>query len=124
MHDDDQYEGANEDLLGGIEDVDNSMMETMFNLSAYVSGSNNDEDDDESDDDTSVQHGVRTNCDDVASQGWTYLTGCNRPEVSISIDGIDNRLLDRAREEVTVVLLNLKKNWFKTRSGCSYNFAR
>jgi hypothetical protein len=109
MHDDDQYEGANEDLLGGIEDVDNSMMETMFNLSAYVSGSNNDEDDDESDDDTSSQRGLRNNCHDVASQGWTYLTGSNRPDVSISIDGINNRLLDKAREEVPVVLRNLKK---------------
>ncbi|KAI2503222.1 hypothetical protein MHU86_11245 [Fragilaria crotonensis] len=87
MQNDDQYEGANQDLLGGIEDVDNSMMETMYNLSAYVSGSNNDEDDNvESDDDASGQ--------------------C---EVSISIDGIDNRLLDRAREEVPAVLLNLKK---------------
>ena len=110
MHDDDQNEGANEDLLGGIEDVDNSMMETMYNLSAYVSGSNNDEDDDvESDDDASGQCGVRNNCQDAASRGWTYLTGSNRPEVSISIDGIDNRLLDRAREEVPAVLLNLKK---------------
>jgi hypothetical protein len=57
MHDHDQYEGgANENLLGGIEDVDNSMMETMYNLSAYITGSNNgDEDDDvESDDDASA----------------------------------------------------------------------
>jgi hypothetical protein len=54
--------------------------------------------------------GVRNNCQDAASQGWTYLTGSNRPEVSISIDGIDNRLLDRARKEVpAAVLLNLRK---------------
>ncbi len=36
MQDDNQYGGVNEDLIGGIEDVDKSMMETMFNLSTYV----------------------------------------------------------------------------------------
>jgi hypothetical protein len=111
MQDDDQNGCVNEDLIGGIEDVDNSMMETMFNLSAYVSGTNNDDNnDDESDDDVAFsQQGGRNNRQDAASQGWTYLTGSNQPEVFISIDGVDNRLLDRAREEVPTVLLKLKK---------------
>ena len=88
-----------------------SMMETMFNLSAYLSGSNNDEDNDvDSDDDSSSQElGVRNNCQNAASQVWTHLTGSNRPEVFISIDGVDSCLLDRAREEVPLVILNLKK---------------
>ena len=110
MQDDNEYGGVNKDLIGGIEDVGNSMMETMFNLSAYVSGSNNNEDNNfESDDDASSQLGVRNNHQNAASQGWTHLTGPNRPLVFISIDGVDNPLLDRARKEVPLVLLNLKK---------------
>ena len=105
--DDNHYGGVNEDLIGGIEDAGNSMMETMLNLSAYVSGSNNNEDNNvDSDDDASSQLGVRNNCQNAARQGWTHLTGSNRPEVFISIDGIDNRVLDRARKEVPRVLLN------------------
>jgi hypothetical protein len=70
---------VNKDLTGGIKDVDNSMMETMFNLSAYVSGSKNNEDNNvDSDDDASSQLGVRNNCQNAASQGWTHLTGSNR----------------------------------------------
>ncbi len=83
------------------------MMETMLNLSAYASGSNNNEDNNvDSDDDASSQLGVRNNCQNAASQGWTHLTGSNRPEVFISIDGVDNRVLDRARKEVPRVVLN------------------
>jgi hypothetical protein len=110
MQDDNQYGGVNEDCIGGMEDFDNSMMETMFNLSAYVSGSNKEEDNDvDSDDDASSQLGVRNICQNAASQGWTHLTGSSRPEVYLSIDGVDNRLLHRAREEVPLVLLNLLK---------------
>ena len=46
---------------------------------------------------------------ECGNQGWTHLTGSNRPEVFISIDGVDSCLLDRAREEVPLVILNLKK---------------
>jgi hypothetical protein len=111
MQNDNQYGGVNEDFIGGMEDFDNSMMETiMFNLSAYVSGSNNEEDNNvDIDDDASSQLGVRNICQNAASQGWTHLTGSSRPEVFISIHGVDNRLLYRACEEVPLVLLNLKK---------------
>jgi hypothetical protein len=112
MEDDDHNGCVNEDLIRGIDNVDNSMMESLFNLSAYVSGTNNDDnDDDESDDDDSyLQHGGRNNRQDAASHQWTYLTGSNRPaEVFIAIDGVNNRLLDRAREEVPSVLLKLKR---------------
>jgi hypothetical protein len=51
MEDDDQNGCVHEDLIGGIDDVDNSMMKSLFKLSAYVSGPNsNDNDDDESND--------------------------------------------------------------------------
>ena len=97
MEDDDHNGCVNEDLIvGGIDDLDNSMMESLFNLSAYVSGTiNNDNDDDESDDDDYFsQHGGRNNCQDAASHQWIYLTGSNRPaEVFISINDVDNRLL-------------------------------
>jgi hypothetical protein len=111
---DEQYGSVDDDLIGGMdEDVDNSMMETMFNLSAYLSGTNNEEDQHdnvESDDDAARQGGgARDNRHDAASRGWTYLTGSNQPEVFVSIDGVDNRLLDRAREEIPAVLLKLKR---------------
>ena len=73
MEDDDHNGCVNEDLIRGIDNVDNSMMESLFNLSAYVSGTNNDDnDDDESDDDDSYsQHGGRNNRQDAASHQWT-----------------------------------------------------
>lgn len=111
MEDDDQNGCVHEDLIGGIDDVDNSMMESLFNLSAYVSGPNsNSNDDNESDDEVPFsQQGGRNNRHNAAGNQWTYLTGSNRPEVFISIDGVDTRLLDNAREEVPSVLLKLKK---------------
>ena len=96
-------------LIGGIGvDVDNSMMDRLFNLSAYVSGTNNDDDNDDDESDSDSQQGGTNNRQDAARQ-WTYLTGSNRPEVFISIDGVDKRLLDRAREEVPTVLLKVKR---------------
>lgn len=89
----------------GEDDVNSNMMEMMFDLSAYVSGRNDQDDDDECDDEL----GGTSNSGDTSGQGWTYLTGSNRPEVFISVDGVDNRLLDRAREEVPAVLMNIKK---------------
>ena len=89
----------------GEDDVDNNMMEMMFDLSAYVSGRNNQDDDDECDDEL----GGTSSSGDMSGQGWTYLTGSNRPEVFISVDGVDKPLLDRAREEVPAVLMNIKK---------------
>jgi hypothetical protein len=47
MEDDDHNGCVNEDLIGGIDDVDNSMMESLFNLSAYICGTNNDDNDDD-----------------------------------------------------------------------------
>ena len=49
------------------------------------------------------------------SQCWTYLTGPDSPEVSISIDGVDNRLLNRARQEVPAVLLKMKRKLYGKR---------
>jgi hypothetical protein len=107
MDDEQQGEDFNP-LIGGVEDVDNHMIETMFELSAYVS--DNGEEDVESDDEGGglLGRGTRNNGQD-ASRGWTYLTGTDRPNVSISIDGVENRLLDRAREEVPAVLLKVKQ---------------
>jgi hypothetical protein len=69
MQDDDQCGGFNENLIGGIEDIDNSMMETMFNLSAYASVSSNTEDNDVECDDhdsSSQELGVRNDCQNAA----------------------------------------------------------
>ena len=84
------------------EDVDNRMMmETMLAPSADAREIRDDVDDDESDDEIVD--------DNMSCQGWTYLSGSTRPEVFISVDGVDNRLLDRAREEIPAVLMNIKK---------------
>ena len=70
---------------------------------------------------TSVQRdrwGGRRNDSGGASQGWTYLTGDNvviAPDVIISIDGVDQRLLARAREEVLAVLDKIKRKLFGKR---------
>jgi hypothetical protein len=42
MDDEDQEEDVNP-LMGGVEDVDNGMIDTMFDLSAYVLSDNDDE---------------------------------------------------------------------------------
>ena len=84
------------------------MIETTFNLSAYGSGTNN-EDNEEDDDESDEEVDETRNRGDTSCQGWTYLTGSNRPEVFISVDGVDKRLLDRAREEVPAVLMKIKK---------------
>ena len=81
------------------------MIETTFNLSTYVSGTNNEGNEDESDEEIDETR----NRGDTSCQGWTFLTGSNRPEIFISVDGIDKRLLDRAREEVPAVLMKIKK---------------
>ena len=81
------------------------MIETTFNLSTYVSGTNNEGNEDESDEEIDETR----NRGDTSCQGWTFLTGSNRPEIFISVDGVDKRLLDRAREEVPAVLMKIKK---------------
>ena len=93
---------------GGIDDdVDHEMMESMFDFSAYVSEGN--DDDDESDESSS---GPLPGHAATSQQGWTYLTGNKTPDVSISIDGVDHRLLEKAREEVPIVLGNIKRKIF------------
>ena len=84
------------------------MIETTFNLSAYVSGTNN-EDNEEDDDESDEEVDETRNRGDTSCQGWTYRTGSNRPEVFISVDGVDKPLLDRARKEVPAVLTKIKK---------------
>ena len=84
------------------------MIETTFNLSAYVSGRNN-EDNEDDDKETDEELDETRNRGDTSCQGWTYLTGSNRPEVFISVDGVDKRLLYRAREEVPAVPMKIKK---------------
>ena len=93
-----------QNYVGGIDGVDqHKMMESLFDLSAYTSDDNG-ENDDESDGSSTVQSS--------SSQGWTYLVGNKAPAVSISIDGVDHRLLDKARQEVPIVLDNIKKKVF------------
>ena len=73
------------------EDVDNDMIETTFNLSAYVSGTNN-EDNEDYDNENDEELDETRNRGNTSCQGWTYLTaGSNRPEVFISVDGVDKR---------------------------------
>jgi hypothetical protein len=92
-----------------FDNVDNNMIETMFDLSAYLSDNEDNNNVGSDDDDTGgLPPGARNHGQD-ASQRWTYLTGPDAPEVSISIDGVDNRLLDRARQEVPAVLLKMKR---------------
>jgi hypothetical protein len=92
-----------QNYVGGIDDVDHMMMESLFDLSAYTSDDNG-RNDDESDGSSTVPS--------MSSQGWTYLVGNKAPAVSISIDGVDHRLLDKARQEVPTVLDNIKKKVF------------
>jgi hypothetical protein len=80
--------------------VDHKMMESLFDLSAYTSDDNG-RNDCESDGSSTVPSS--------SSQGWTYLVGNKAPAVSISIDGVDHRLLDKARQEVPTVLDNIKR---------------
>ena len=90
------------------EDVHNDMIEMTFNLSAYISRTNN-EDNEDDDDESDEELDETRNRGGTSCQGWTYLTESNRPEVFISVDGVDKRLLDRAREEVPAVLMKIKK---------------
>jgi hypothetical protein len=111
---DDYVDGTDE------EDFDENMMETMFELSAYVSSNdeNNDNNEDGSDDDEN--NNDNTNPARRNQQtGWTYLTPGDlreHPVVTISIDGVDQRLLVKAREEVPAVLNNIKAKLFGKRS--------
>jgi hypothetical protein len=95
--------------VGGTEeDVDESSLDSLFKLSAdlgFNDNDNNDIDDKESDNENNVipmqlPAGGRTNGGGTGSQGWTYLTGDGVldavPDVTISINGVDQSLLDRA----------------------------
>jgi hypothetical protein len=112
--DDEDQEDVNL-LMGGVEDVDNDMIDTMFNLSAYVSDNDDEDVDSDDDHDSGPNLGGRNNGRDHVSQGWTYLTGPDAPNISISIDGVDKRLLERARQEVRTVLLKVKRKIYGKR---------
>jgi hypothetical protein len=88
----------------GSDDVDHKMMESLFDLSAAYTSNNNGGNDDESDGNSAVPSS--------SSQGWTYLIENKAPAVTISIDGVDHRLLDMACQDVPTVLDNIKKKVF------------
>ena len=123
MDEDEQQEEEVNPLLGGFDDIDNIMIETTFDLSAYLSD-NKDNNNVDSDDDDShgLPLGVR-NHDQEASQSCTYLTGPKAPEVSISIDGVDYRLLNRACQEVPAVLLKMERRICRKRFWDIGNFS-
>ena len=95
------------------EDFDENMMETVFELSAYVTTNdeNNDDNEDESDDDENNNANANTARQNQQT-GGTYITPGDireHPVVTISIDGVDQRLLvSKAREEVPAVLNKIK----------------
>ena len=97
-NEDNYVDGPDED------DFDENMMETMFELSAYVTTNdeNNDDNEDESDDDENNNANANTARQNQQT-GWTYITPPGNirehPVVTISIDGVD-----KAREEVPAVL--------------------
>jgi hypothetical protein len=68
----------------------------MFDQSAYLSDSKGIDTVDSGDDGSGGLPLDPWNHGQDVSQRWTYLTDPDAPEVSISIDGVDNRLLDRA----------------------------
>ena len=110
-NEDNYVDGPDED------DFDENMMETMFELSAYVATNDENDDDNEdgSDDDENNANTARRN----QQTGWTYITPGDigeHPVVTISIDGVDQRLLVKAREEVPAVLNKIKEKLFGKRA--------
>jgi hypothetical protein len=93
------------------DDVDDNMMESMFELCAYVENNNDDEDD--SDDENNLN--LNATRQSANQAGWTYLTTGEDLSVTISIDGVDQRLLAKAREEVPAVLDKIKRKLFGKR---------
>jgi hypothetical protein len=91
-----------QNYVGGIDEVYNKMMESL-DLSAYASNGDGGHDD-ESNGSSAVSS--------LSSPCWTYLVGNRAPAVCISIDGVDHRLLDKARQEVPTVLDNMKREFF------------
>ena len=116
MEDEEECNDDNDDLGGVGGDVDDNMMDSLFKLSAYVSDNDNDkEDESDADNEDFPTLLPRRNGSD-ASHGWTYLTGdALAPDVAISIDGVDHRLLARARKEVPAVLDKIKRKLFGKR---------
>ncbi len=85
----------------GNDDVDHKMMESLFDLSAAYTSNNNDGNDDESDGNSAVPSS--------SSQGWTYLienkAPANKaPALTISIDAVDHRLLDKTSPRCSITL--------------------
>lgn len=107
---------------GGVEgDVDYNMMDSLFQLSSYVSDNDKeDESDDDKNEEEYPAQSQRRNGSDAANHAagcWTFLTGdALSPDVTISIDGVDHRLLARAREEVPAVLEKIKRKLFGKRN--------
>jgi hypothetical protein len=101
---------------GGHDDVDEIMMDSMFELCAYEGNDYEEEDESDDNNDANVYEAAVTA---PANQGgWTYLTGDavqQHPVVNISIDGVDQQLLAKAREEVPLVLEKIKRKLFGMR---------
>jgi hypothetical protein len=81
-----------------MSDSDDEFISSIYDFSADVS---EDENDVEARDEN-----------DVEARGWTRV---KNPPILISIDGIDQRLLKTAREEVPIVLNNIKRKLFGRR---------
>jgi hypothetical protein len=93
-------------FLGRIDDVDDEVMDSMFGFTACLSDNN----------------GIISNYESSDSPCWTYLpapilipasealagTIALSHAVTISIDGVDHWLLDRARKEEPTVLEQMK----------------
>jgi len=116
MEDDEECNDDNY-VPGGVEgDVDYNMMDSLFQLSAYVSDNDKEDESDDDNEDYPTPLQPSRNGSDVANHGWTYLAGdVLAPDVVILIDRVDHRLLARAREEVPAVLDKIKRKLFGKR---------
>ena len=93
--------GLNDDV-----DVDAGMLNVMYDLSAGVS--DNDNENDGRDDSVESQ------------QRWNILMGSRRPSsVSISLDGVDSRLLKKARHEAPEAIKRIKEKLFGKEKNCN-----
>ena len=109
---------------GSHADVDEIMMDSMFELSAYEGIDYEEGDESDDNNDANVYEAAATA---PANQGdWTYLTGDavqQHPVVNISIDGFDQQLLAKAREEVPLVLEKIKKSSLACGAQYEYRFS-
>ena len=76
------------------------MLNAMYDLSAGVSDNDNEND---GRDDSAAE----------SQQGWNILTGSRRPSlVTISLDGVDSRLLKKGQHEVPEFIKRIKEKLF------------